>query len=86
MNYEASFDQASVIRWQEHKPKPTDLRHLQSAMFLDRPDLWPVKSKKARHSPKPLNGQIPFAFLTDPMPQCTGPHCQKKANTRAALR
>ena len=57
MIQEGSFDLKGEITWQEQKPKPPDLSHLQGAMFMDRPDLWPVKKPKPRRGSIPLPGQ-----------------------------
>ena len=57
MNYEGSFDEKAEVTWQEQKPRPPNLSHLQGAMFMDRPDLWPVKKPKPRRSAQPLPGQ-----------------------------
>ena len=61
MIYRGEFSQELQITWQEARLKAPDLRYLQGAMFLDRPDLWSTRRKKARVLP--LNGQIPFAML-----------------------
>ena len=34
------------------EPKPVDTRHLQGAMFLDRPDLWKKHPRCSRQVPK----------------------------------
>ena len=57
MNYEGSFDETGQVMWQEKPHKPPDLSHLQGAMFMDRPDLWPAKKPKPRRSDQPLPGQ-----------------------------
>ncbi len=41
---QADFVEGQVL-FTEANPKPPDLRHLQAAMFLDRPDLWPGKRR-----------------------------------------
>ena len=43
---EGKFDGEGVIWFKEKKRKPFDARKLQSAMFMDRPDLW----TKPRHN------------------------------------
>jgi len=78
MNYRAEFTTDGTIVWDETRVKSPDLGHLQGAMFKDRPDLWPSKAKRKRKGTKPLEGQLPFAFITDPMPECAGPKCQAK--------
>jgi len=57
MNQEGSFDETGQVTWQEQKPRPPNLSHLQGAMFMDRPDLWPVKKPRPRRSDQPLPGQ-----------------------------
>lgn len=52
MNYQADFVEGDVL-FTEAKPKPPDLRHLQGAMFLDRPDLWPTKHRCRKFIPPP---------------------------------
>jgi len=50
MNQQADFTEGQVL-FTETKPKAPDLRHLQGAMFLDRPDLWPVKPRRRSFTP-----------------------------------
>lgn len=52
MNYQADFVEGQVL-FTEAKPKPPDLGHLQAAMFLDRPDLWPTKRRRRKFIPSP---------------------------------
>ena len=52
MNYQADFTEGQIL-FTEAKPKPPDLRHLQGAMFLDRPDLWPIKHRRRKHPVPP---------------------------------
>ena len=52
MNYQADFVEGDVL-FSEAKPKRPDLSHLQGAMFLDRPDLWPVKRRRRNHPVPP---------------------------------
>jgi len=85
MIYRQSFDEKGELTWREEWPKPPDLSHLQGAMFLDRPDLWPVRKPKSRRNARPLNNQTAFAFLTDLMNECKSSKCQKKGgDTREA--
>ena len=58
MNQQADFVDGQVL-FTEANPKPPDLRHLQGAMFLDRPDLWPVKRRR-RSFPPPAEQQPLF--------------------------
>ncbi len=50
MNYQADFNEDKVL-FTETPSKSPDLKHLQAAMFLDRPDPW--KSKPRRSKPIP---------------------------------
>jgi len=38
--------------FEPYEPKPVDTKHLQGAMFLDRPDLWKKHSKCPRQVAK----------------------------------
>ncbi len=57
MIYEADFLDGE-LRYQERERKPRDLSRYQTAMFLDRPDLWPTKPR--RKSPPALPDQHPL--------------------------
>jgi len=50
MNYQADFVEGEVF-FTEARRKAPDLRHLQGAMFLDRPDLWPLKRRRRKFTP-----------------------------------
>ena len=50
MNAKADFLDGTVM-WTEAPRRPPDLRRCQGAMFLDRPDLWPVTRRKSRQPP-----------------------------------
>ena len=50
MNQQADFVEGQVL-FTETKPNAPDLSHLQGAMFLDRPDLWPVKRRRRKFIP-----------------------------------
>ena len=50
MNYQADFVEGEVLFTQANH-KPPDLSHLQGAMFLDRPDLWPIKRRRSHPVP-----------------------------------
>ena len=54
MNYQADFEEGQIL-FIEKPGKAPDLKHLQAAMFLDRPDLW--KSKPRRSKPVPTEQQ-----------------------------
>ena len=47
-----------VPLFQEVPHKPPDLSRYQGAMFLDRPDLWPIIKRKSK--PSALPGQQPL--------------------------
>ena len=47
MTTRADFLDGEVM-WTKAPYHPPDLRRLQGAMFLDRPDLWPVTRRKPR--------------------------------------
>ncbi|OGO02665.1 MAG: hypothetical protein A2Y59_06370 [Chloroflexi bacterium RBG_13_52_14] len=52
MNYQADFVEGAIL-YSEVTPSRPNLKHLQGAMFLDRPDLWPSKRRpKAKPVPK----------------------------------
>lgn len=56
MNYQADFDEGKVL-FTEIPSKAPNLKHLQAAMFLDRPDLWKAKPRRTKPIPpqqKPL--------------------------------
>jgi hypothetical protein len=57
MNLQADFTEGEVL-FEELPPHPPNLRRCQSAMFLDRPDLWPVIRRKVKQSALP--GQQPL--------------------------
>jgi len=53
MNYQADFTEGEVVKFQEVRPKPPDLRRYQGAMFLDRPDLWLTKRRPKKSTALP---------------------------------
>jgi len=59
MNYQADFVEGELL-FTEAKPKRPDLKHLQGAMFLDRPDLWPVKRRRRKFIPPPEQQRLPL--------------------------
>ena len=59
MNYQADFVEGDVL-FTEANHKPPDLSHLQGAMFLDRPDLWPVKHRRRSFVPPPEQQPLPL--------------------------
>ena len=71
MKLQADFTEGEGIKFQEIPPHPPDLRRLQSAMFLDRPDLWPVIRRKGKQSALP--GQQPLFEEGGETPQLPPP-------------
>jgi hypothetical protein len=61
MNYQADFTEGTIL-FQKAEHKPPDLSHIQGAMFLDRPDLWPPRRRRKSYTPPP--GQ-PELFTTE---------------------
>ena len=59
MNYQADFTEG-VVLFTEPAPKHPDIKHLQGAMFLDRPDLWPARSKRKKAVAPPPEQQPLF--------------------------
>jgi len=57
MIYKGQFDDNCQPYWTEERPKPPDVRHLQAAMFMDRPDLWQGPRRRARRGARPLANQ-----------------------------
>ena len=55
--YKGQFDEQGKLYFTEERPKPPDVRHLQGAMFMDRPDLWRGPRRKARRGSLPLPNQ-----------------------------
>ncbi len=60
MNLQADFTEGEEIKFEELPPKPPDLRRYQGAMFLDRPDLWPVRAKRKKAVAPPPEQQPLF--------------------------
>jgi hypothetical protein len=59
MNYQADFVEGEIL-FAEVSPKSPKLDHLQGAMFLDRPDLWPTKRRRRNCTPPPKEQQPLF--------------------------
>jgi hypothetical protein len=62
MNYQADFEEGEVL-FTEKPCKAPDLKHLQSAMFLGRPDLWKAKPRRSKsippqQQPLPLDNEL----------------------------
>jgi len=57
--HRGEFTMDGRIVFTEQQRKPVDLFRMQSAMFKDRPDLWPEKKRQRRGS-KPPPGQPPL--------------------------
>ena len=58
MIYQADFTEGTVL-FTEAVPSPPNLKHLQGAMFLDRPDLWRLPLRR-NWKAAPLPGQQPL--------------------------
>jgi hypothetical protein len=57
--HQADFIEGEIL-FAEVSPKPPKLDHLQGAMFLDRPDLWPSKLQRRNRKPVPPEQQPLF--------------------------
>ena len=57
MNHQAQFEASGRILWDEVERPPVNTFRMQSGMFMDRPDLWPMKRKGDRRAVKVLLGQ-----------------------------
>jgi hypothetical protein len=57
MNRQAEFESSGRIVWDEVERRPTDMFRMQSGMFMDRADLWPMKRRGDRRRVKMLLGQ-----------------------------
>ena len=60
MPSQSEFELSGRIVWDEVEPRPTDAFRMQSAMFMDRPDLWPMKRRPAHTAVKITDGQLPL--------------------------
>lgn len=57
MNHQAEFENSGRIIWDEVEHRPANMFRMQSGMFMDRPDLWPMKRRGDRRRVKMLLGQ-----------------------------
>jgi len=62
---ESKFDDAGVLWFREKKKKPLDPKRFQSAMFIDRPDLWKPSTRRRTH--KVPSEQIPLPGDSPPL-------------------
>ena len=60
MPSQSEFELSGRIVWDEVERPPTDMFHMQAAMFKDRPDLWPMKRRPAHRTVKIGEGQLPL--------------------------
>ena len=60
MPHQASFDDKAEITFEEQAEYKGDAFRMQTAMFTDRPDLWPSKKRHAHRPVKVQPGQIPL--------------------------
>jgi len=58
---ESKFDDSSVIWFAEKKRKPLDPTRLQSAMFMDRPDLWKPTTHRHPKRVPPEQIELPLS-------------------------
>jgi len=60
MPAQAEFDESSKVVLEERPPSPPNPSRMQSAMFKDHPDCWPM-IRKAAHRPVRIGpGQLPL--------------------------
>ena len=60
MPSQAEFEEDGRVVWDEVDASPVNMFRMQSAMFKDRPDLWPMRRRPAHRSAKIQPGQLPL--------------------------
>ena len=60
MRSQAEFEEDGRVVWDEVISSPVNLFRMQSAMFMDRPDLWPMRRRPAHRPVKIQPGQLPL--------------------------
>lgn len=60
MPSQSEFEEDGRVVWDEVTARPVNLFRMQSAMFKDRPDLWPMRRRRAHRPVKPGAGQLPL--------------------------
>ena len=58
MPSQAEFEEDGRVVWDEVERPPTNMFRMQSAMFKDRPDLWPMRRRPAHRPVKIQPGQL----------------------------
>ena len=65
MPSQSEFELSGRIVWDEVERPPTDMFRMQSAMFKDRPDLWPMCRRPAHRPVKISEGQLSLIDYND---------------------
>ena len=60
MPSQAEFEEDGRVVWDEAAARPVNLFRMQSAMFKDRPDLWPMRRRRAHRPVKHSDAQLPL--------------------------
>jgi len=60
MAHQAEFNEQAEIVWDEVDRPLTNMFHMQSAMFMDRADLWPMTRRPAHKPVKVSDEQAPL--------------------------
>ena len=60
MPSQAEFEEDGRVVWDEVERPPINMFRMQSAMFKDRPDLWPMRRRPAHRAVKIQPGQLPL--------------------------
>lgn len=60
MPSQSEFELSGRIVWDEVAASPVNMFRMQSAMFKDRPDLWPMRRRPAHRAVKVSEGQLPL--------------------------
>ena len=60
MRSQAEFDEDGRVVWDEVIASPVNMFRMQSAMFKDRPDLWPMRRRPSHRTVKISEGQLPL--------------------------
>ena len=65
MPSQAEFEEDGRVVWDEVTANPVNMFRMQSAMFKDRPDLWPMKRRPAHRTVKIGEGQLSLIDYND---------------------
>ena len=60
MPSQSEFEEDGRVVWDEVTAGPVNMFRMQSAMFKDRPDLWPMCRRPAHRPVKISEGQLPL--------------------------